>query len=322
MNRQRIVVLAGGLSHEREVSLRSGRRVAEALESAGHDVTVRDADASLLVDLEEDPPNCVIPLLHGEAGEGGALQELLELAGVAYVGSPPAAARAAFAKPIAKHLLAKAGLATPDSVVLGSSTFREAGANTVLRALLRHLGLPLFVKPASGGSALGCSAVFTAEDLPAAMVTCFAYGPVALVERYVAGREVAVPVVDMGSRPTALPAVEIRPAGGVYDYAARYTAGVTEFTVPAELPASLATECARVAETAHRSLGLRDLSRSDLIIEESGTVWFLEVNVAPGMTETSLVPLSVAAADLDLGSLLAGLSDLAVRRRVDSGERR
>lgn len=322
MNRQRLVVLAGGLSHERDVSLRSGRRVAEALESAGHDVTVRDADAGLLTDLQRDPPDCVIPLLHGEAGEGGSLQELLELARVGYVGSPPAAARAAFAKPIAKHLLKKAGLATPESVALESSTFREAGAATVLAALLDRLGVPLFVKPAAGGSALGCTAVFAPEDLPGAMVTCYAYGPVALVERYVAGREVAVPVVDTGAGPTALPAVGIRPAGGVYDYAARYTAGATEFTVPAALPASLAADCAQVAETAHRSLGLRDLSRSDVIIDDSGTVWFLEANVAPGMTETSLVPLSVAAADLDLGCLLAQLSERAIQRQRASGKSR
>jgi D-alanine-D-alanine ligase len=314
MSRQRLVILAGGLSHERDVSLRSGRRVGEALAEAGHEVTVRDADASLLVDLQSDPPDCVIPLLHGQAGEGGSLQELLQLAGVAYVGSPPSAARAAFAKPIAKHVLARAGLATPESVALESSVFREAGASTVMAALVRRLGLPLFVKPAAGGSALGCTAVFAPEDLPAAMVTCFAYGPVALVERFVAGREVAVPVVDIAGQSSALPAVAIRPASGVYDYAARYTAGATEFTVPADLDARVAAECGRVAETAHRVLGLRDLSRSDLIIDESGTAWFLEANVAPGMTETSLVPLSVAAADLDLGSVFARLSVQANRR--------
>src|SRR5262249_15962309 len=124
---------------------------------------------------------------------------------------------------------------------------------------------------------------------------------------FAAGTEVAVPVVDDGSGPRALPAVAIRPDGAIYDYTARYTAGSTEFTVPAELPGAVLEECARVAVAAHEALGLRELSRSDLIGGEEGTVWFLEVNVAPGFTETSLVPLSVEAAGLDLGEVLASL---------------
>lgn len=318
MSRLRVLVLAGGLSHEREVSLRSGSRVAAALEAAGLDVTIRDAGADLLVDLQRDRPDCVVPLLHGEAGEGGSLQELLELADVAYVGSRPAAARAAFAKPVAKHIVGEAGLLTPDSVALEATTFREVGASVVLAALVERLGLPLFVKPAAGGSALGCSAVFAADDLPGALVTSFAYGPLTLVETYVEGTEVAVPVVDTGVGPVATPVVGIRPEGGVYDYAARYTAGATEFAVPARVSAELAAECARVAETAHRSLGLRDVSRSDLIIDSAGAVWFLEANVAPGMTETSLVPLSLQAAGQTVGEVMGQLCALAASR-VASG---
>jgi D-alanine-D-alanine ligase len=318
VSRRRVVVLAGGLSHEREVSLRSGARVAAALEEAGLDVTVKDVGADLLVDLQEDRPDCVVPLLHGEAGEGGSLQELLELAGVAYVGSRPAAARAAFAKPVAKHIVRRAGLLTPASVALEATTFREVGASVVLAALVERLGLPLFVKPAAGGSALGCSTVSTADQLPGAMVNCYAYGPLALVERFVDGTEVAIPVVDTGGGPAAMPAVQIRPEGGVYDYAARYTAGATEFVVPAEIPPDVAADCARVAETAHRSLGLRDLSRSDLIIDAAGAVWFLEANVAPGMTETSLVPLSLSAARHTVGEVLERLCVLAETRFVES----
>jgi D-alanine-D-alanine ligase len=146
------------------------------------------------------------------------------------------------------------------------------------------------------------------------MVNAFAYGPIALVERLVEGQEVAVPVIDTGEGPRALPAVSIHPDGGVYDYTARYTAGSTEFVVPAKLPDALAEECARVAVTAHEALGLRDLSRSDLMIDADGTVWFLEVNVAPGLTETSTVPLSVQAAGLDLGALVETLIRAAVAR--------
>ncbi len=311
---QRVVVLAGGLSHEREVSLRSGRRVADAMSAVGVEATVRDVDSELMPWLRREQPDCVIPLLHGEVGEDGALREILELAGAAYVGSTPAAARLAFDKPIAKQVISKAGIRTPASVALPADTFREVGAASVMAALVERLGLPLFVKPAQGGSALGCTAVDSAAALPAAMVSCFAYGSVALVERKVAGVELSVPVVGSANGAEALPAVEIRPDGGVYDYTARYTAGATEFVVPADVSEQVATASARVALTAHGVLGLRDLSRSDLIVDTDGEVWFLEVNVAPGMTETSLVPLSVDAAGLDLGQLMATLAKEAATR--------
>jgi len=314
MSRPRVVVLAGGLSHERDVSLRSGRRVAEALESAGVESSVRDVDAGLLDWLRRERPDCVVPLLHGDAGEDGALQEVLDLAAVPYVGAAAAAARVAFDKPIAKHVVAAAGLRTPASAALPADTFREVGAAAVMAAVVDRLGLPLAVKPARGGSALGFGVVRDADDLPSAMVSCFSYGPVALVEQYVEGVEVAVPVFDVDDRATAFPAVEIRPDGGVYDYTARYTAGATEFVVPAALDDAVAAECARVAETAHLSLGLRDLSRSDLIVDADQQVWFLEVNVSPGMTETSLVPLSVEAAGLDLGKVFAELCVRAAGR--------
>jgi D-alanine-D-alanine ligase len=310
----RVVVLAGGLSHERDVSLRSGRRVAEALRDAGLEVEERDVDATLLPALHRDRPGCVFPLLHGETGEDGALREVLELLDLPYVGATPGACRIAFDKPVAKTVVCRAGLAVPDGVTLPHETFREIGAAAMMEALVTRLGLPLVVKPVRGGSALGCTVVRDGADLPGAMVGCFAYGPVALVERFVAGTEVAVSVVDTGSGPHALPAVEIRPDSGVYDYSARYTAGSTEFVVPAKLSVEVADACAQVAVSAHQTLGLRDFSRSDLIVDDDGRVWFLEVNVAPGMTETSLVPLSIEAAGLDLGDLCADLVRAAVVR--------
>ncbi len=311
-----MVVLAGGLSHERDVSLRSGRRVAEALRDVGVDVEVRDVDARLLTTLRDEPPLCVLPLLHGETGEDGALREVLELLEVPYVGAPPSACRAAFDKPVAKVLVAGEAVRTPRSVTLPHEAFRELGAAAVMRLMVGSLGLPLIVKPARGGSALGCTAVRQEDALPGAMVTAFAYGATALVEQLVEGTEVAVPVLDTGSGPQALPVVSIEPDGGVYDYTARYTAGSTRFEVPAKLADEVAAECARVATAAHRVLGLRDLSRSDLMVDAEGTVWFLEVNVAPGLTETSTVPLSAHAAGLDLGELMVDLVHAAVARRA------
>ena len=305
------LVLAGGLSHERDVSLRSGRRVADALRSVGVTVEVQDADASLLERL--GPYDACLIALHGGAGEDGALREVLDLAGLPYVGSTPDACRLAWDKPTAKALMRRAGLRTPEAVVLPHASFRELGAAAVLERLVARLGLPLMVKPGRGGSALGASVVETAEDLPAAMVGCFSYGEAALVERFVDGIEAAVTVIDTGNGPQALPVVEIRPLSGVYDYAARYTAGQTEFFAPARLTPAQADAVAAAAVAAHEVLGLRDLSRVDLIVTPDGPS-VLEVNVAPGMTETSLLPMAVEAAGLSFGELLRDLLQQAVSR--------
>ncbi|MDT7539087.1 MAG: D-alanine-D-alanine ligase [Actinomycetota bacterium] len=308
------LILAGGLSHERDVSLRSGRRCADALRHAGYDVEIRDADASLLPSLTESSYDAVLIALHGGAGEDGALRQVLELTGVPYVGSTPDACRAAWDKPTAKATAVAAGLSTPESVTLPHATFRELGATNVLDRIVAHLGLPLMVKPARGGSALGCTAVDKPDELPAAMVQCFSYGEAALIEQLVTGTELAVTVLDGPDGPRALPAVEVHPLSGVYDYTARYTAGQTEYFAPARLSSTVAAEVSRVAVAAHAALGLRDLSRVDLIVDASGVVQLLEVNVSPGMTETSLLPMAVEADGLELGVVLGELLERAARR--------
>jgi D-alanine-D-alanine ligase len=298
----RIVILAGGLSHERDVSLRSGRRVADALRGVGVDVTVHDVDADLIPALTQSRPDLVWPLLHGASGEDGSVRDVLELLDLRALGTGPRASRIAWSKPIAKTVVQRAGLTTPEFVTLPQSLFRELGASRVLEAMVGRLGLPLVVKPSRGGSALGVSFVTSVEDLPRAMVACFAYGDTALIERAIVGTEVAVSVIDTGDGPHALPAVEIV-TDGPYDYDARYNPGRTEYFAPARLAPDLARRVADVAVSAHRALGLAHLSRSDLIIDDSGTAHFLEVNVAPGMTETSLFPQAAEAAGHNLGDL-------------------
>src|ERR1700744_1755019 len=224
-----VIVLAGGLSPERDVSLRSGRRVRDALDEAGVDARIADADAGLIPALLADGPSAVFPVIHGSYGEDGAIREILNLVGVPYVGSVASACRGAFDKPTAKAPVAASGLAPPDSVALPREIFHDLGANAVIERILTRLGLPLVVKPARGGSSLGASPVHTAAELPTAIVSCFAYGDNALVERFIAGTEIGASVVDLGDGPRALPAVEIVPGAGQYDYAARYTAGQTEF---------------------------------------------------------------------------------------------
>jgi D-alanine-D-alanine ligase len=273
-----------------------------------------DVDATLLARLRSQAPDCVIPVLHGAAGEDGALRDVLHSLNIPFVGSIASACRLAFDKPVAKTLLTNAGVNTPASVALPHSTFRELGASEVLAAVLDAVGLPLIVKPTKGGSALGAALVHEAAQFPAAMVGSFAYSDVALMESWVHGVEVAVSVLDTPTGPQTLPLAEVVPLSEIYDYTARYTAGTTEFFVPARLSTEVAQRCADVALTAHRVLGLRDWSRTDLIVDAAGTPWFLEVNVAPGMTETSLFPQSLAAAQLSLGEITAQLVHTAINR--------
>ncbi|WP_222266718.1 D-alanine--D-alanine ligase family protein [Modestobacter marinus] len=303
----RTLVLAGGLTFEREVSLSSGSQVVEALTRAGIDAELHDADAELLPGLSAAPVDAVFIALHGATGEDGALRAVLDLAGVPYVGSPAAACRLAWDKPAAKSVVRSAGVATPDWVALPHSTFRELGAGAVLDLIVARLGLPLMVKPASGGSSLGVQKVSRVEDLPATMVSCFAYGDTVMVERFVEGVELALSVVDLGDGPVALPAVEIAPESGVFDYTSRYTPGLTEYHAPARVPEDVAERAAAVALRAHEALGLADLSRTDAIVGPDGEVHFLEVNVSPGLTETSMFPMAVEAAGYRLGDVLGTL---------------
>ena len=308
-----VAVLAGGISHERDVSLRSGRRVADSLAEHGIEVTIRDPDAGLLGFLAETRPDVVWPALHGASGEDGSLRSLLDAIGIPYVGSRPGGARLAWDKPTAKTLVSRVGVSTPRSITLPRDTFRELGAASVLDSLTDFLPVPLVVKPARGGSAQGVSIVTDAAELPRAMVDAYTYCDVALIERQVVGTEIAVGIIDSGDGPVALPAVEIEPLSGVYSFEARYNAGETRFFTPARLDESVATAAADAAIAAHSALGLRHLSRVDMIVDASGEAQFLEANVLPGLTETSLMPLALEAAGHDLGWVYQALAEAAIR---------
>jgi len=307
-----VVVLAGGISHERDVSLRSGRRVADSLLEHGIEVELRDPDASLLGYLRDNRPDVVWPALHGASGEDGALRGLLEFLDIPFVGSRSGAARLAWDKPTAKTLVARAGVATPRSITLPRDAFRELGADAVFDAIHDELPLPLVVKPAQGGSAQGVTIVDDAAGLPRAMVDAYTYSDVAIIEQRISGTEIAVGIIDTGEGPVALPAVEIEPLSGVYSFEARYNAGETRFYTPARISDEIAAQAAQAALTAHTALGLRHISRVDLIVDGAGTPWFLEANVLPGLTETSLVPQALEAAGHDLGWVYAKLAEAAV----------
>jgi D-alanine-D-alanine ligase len=305
-----VLIVCGGLSHERDVSLSSGHRVGGFLEEAGWKVAFHDMDSELLPYLSSSStrPDIVWPLLHGANGEDGSIRDILEMEGLPYIGSRAKASRTAWSKPIAKNVVRKlGGLSTPHSVTLPESMFRELGANKVIDLLVQSLGLPLFVKPTMGGSALGCTLVTNADKLPEAMVTCFAYGDVALVEQAVTGTEVSVSILEINGTLEVLPPLEISTPNGTYDYDARYTPGPTDFYVPARLPESVLESLKTAAVSAHKTLSLRDISRTDFIVDADGVPQFLESNVTPGMTDTSLLPQAAVAAGHQLPQLYSRL---------------
>jgi D-alanine-D-alanine ligase len=311
----RIMVLAGGISHERDISLKSGRRVADALTEYGASVELREPDENLLANIKKDKPDVIWPVLHGASGEDGALRDILALTGVPYVGAGPEGARLAWDKAVAKILVAGQGIQTPASVTLPKETFKELDAQSVLKAISSSLALPIVVKPAKSGSAQGVTMVTKADQLAQAMIDAYVYCDVAIVEKAVVGTELAISVIDLGAGPIALPAVEIEPIAGHFGYQERYTAGETNYYVPARLTKAVAEKAAAMAISAHNALGLRHLSRIDMIVDKKGTPWFLEANVLPGLTETSLLPQAVLAAGHSLGEVYHSLAVAAIRGR-------
>ena len=309
----RVAVLAGGRSPEREVSLRSGHRVVTALASIGHEADLIDpGEAPLAETLAERAPDVCYLTLHGKEGEDGTVQRLLELLGIPYTGTGPYDCEIAFDKVLAKDALRRAGVSTPAWAVVEDRALRDLGAGSALAAVVDRVGLPCVVKPSRSGSAMGVGFVERASDLPAAVMAALSFSGAAVVETKVEGSEVAIGLVGTPWEP--LPLVEIVPKGGVYDYAARYTAGATEYFAPARVSQEVAAACAAGATTAALALRLRDVTRVDAIVDADGRPWILEVNVAPGMTETSLLPMAAQAAGRSLADLCDGVLRSALAR--------
>lgn len=312
-NKLKIQILAGGISHERDISLKSGRRVADALTDFGAEVVIREPDHNLLANIKKDKPDVIFPCLHGASGEDGALRDILSVSGVPFVGATAAGSRLAWDKAIAKVLVSREGVSTPASITLPKDTFRELDAEEVLKTVAAAISLPVVVKPARSGSAQGVSIVKTQAELNRAMIDAYVYCDVAIIEKYVEGTELAISVVDLGAGPIALPPVEIEPRDGKYGYHERYIAGETNFYIPARIKSSVIEEASAMAIKVHEILNLRHLSRVDVIVDKKGIVWFLEANVAPGLTETSLLPQSISASGNSLGEVYYSLAEAAKR---------
>jgi D-alanine-D-alanine ligase len=312
----RIAVLKGGTSLERQVSLRSGARVEDALERLGHDVLPIDAGADLIERLREVAPDAAFVAMHGRDGEDGTVQELLEILGIPYTGSGVLACVRSIDKVLAKHLLLEARIPTPEFFAFSETAFRQLGAADTLPAIEERLDFPIVVKPASGGSALGIKFAGRAEDVPGCLVSAFAYDQKVLLERHVRGRDLAVSVVEGRDGPHALPVVEAVPRDeDFYDFEARYEIGRTDFVCPAALSEEHTARARALAVGVYKLFGFYGFGRVDLMLDDqSGELYVLEANAIPGLTETSLLPQAAEAAGIDFDSLVGRILDLAFER--------
>ena len=335
-----VAVLMGGESEERGVSLASGCEVAAALRTAGHRVTSVDAAAGVIpaalerrilasgigraeVPLPAPRAPHVLPegevirsepalaqvdvvflALHGGAGEDGTIQTLLEVAGIPYAGSGPVACALAMDKDLTKRLLRDAGVATPDWIA-GAAPGDEVVA---------RLGLPVIVKPASGGSSVRLALARSVREVDEAAVVAGGGGDVVMYEAYVSGREFTVGILDG----EALPVIEIEPVRELFDFDCKYDQGMAVETAPARIPRELANDLQARALRVHRVLGLRHFSRVDFIVDEQGRAWCLEANALPGLTANSLLPKGAGAAGIDFPQLCERISRLG----LEAGARR
>ncbi|QIN82092.1 D-alanine--D-alanine ligase [Rubrobacter tropicus] len=309
----RVAVLRGGHSMERDVSFVTGRRVQHALERLGHEVHPLDVEETTTGALMELSPDAAFICLHGPGGEDGTVQALLETLGVPYTGSGPLSSIRCMDKDYAKRALRAAGIPTPPSRTFLRRAMNEMGASAALDVAADSLGYPLVVKPAREGSSFGLSRVEGPDGILDAVYEAFGYDAKILLEGWVDGTEVSVPILEpAGEEPSVLGLVEIRPREGAYNFEAKYTPGATDFAIPAEVAPETAARLRETALTAYRTLGCSGYARVDTIVE-SGTPQVIDVKTIPGFTETSTFPLAAEASGLTFEDLVETILDAALQ---------
>lgn len=299
----RVAVLSGGPGFERLVSIAGAERVVHALGELGHRAIQIDVGRDLVEQLTDARPDAAIIVMHGSVGEDGSVQSVLEALNIPHQSPSAVACRRCWDKAIAKGLLADAGIAVPDGVVFDRQPFSALGAARALAPIAERLGLPLVVKPARSGSALGVNRAANFQQLASAMIGAYSFDDAVVVERFIEGRELAVSVING----EALPIVEILPQDGpeAYDFEARYSIGLVKYECPTSLDAETAARVAKTALDSAKALGVEGISRVDLILTPEGVPTVLEVNAVPGMTDTSLFPMAASAAGLSFAQLVA-----------------
>jgi D-alanine-D-alanine ligase len=310
----KVAVLKGGRSLERQVSLRSGARVEDALISIGHEVVPIDVGADLVGRLAREAPEVAFLALHGPGGEDGTVQELLEILAIPYTGPGVAGCMRCMDKVVSKQEMRSAGVPTPDWVAFNATAFRELGAADALEEIEARLGFPLVVKPAAQGSSLGVRFAAERDQVPEALVAAFSYDDRVLLERHVEGRELAISLLDG----EALPVVEAVPtAEDRFNYEARYEIGRTRYVCPAELDPGETDAAQEAARRTYEVLGCAGFVRVDVMLAESGPA-VLEVNAVPGLTDTSLLPMAAEAAGISFEEFCGRAVELALVRGRES----
>jgi D-alanine-D-alanine ligase len=308
----RVAVLRGGTSMERDVSFVTGRRVQHALERLGHEVHPLDIEETTTGTLMELGPEAAFICLHGPGGEDGTVQALLETLGMPYTGSGPLSSIRCMDKDYAKRAARAAGIPTPTFRTFFRRAMNDMGAAAALDTAANTLGYPLAVKPAHEGSGFGLSRVEESDELLDAVYEAFGYDAKILLERWVDGTEVSVPILEpAGEEPRALGLVEIRPREGAYNFEAKYTPGATDFAIPAEIPPEAAANLEETALATYRALGCSGYARVDTILADD-TPWVIDVKTIPGFTETSTFPLAAEAAGISFESLVETILEAAV----------
>ena len=301
---KKVAVLCGGDGQEREVSLRSGRAVCDALNETGEfEAELLDLKALAEVSKVKDYDGAFIAM-HGDWGEGGILQQKLKDLGIPYTGSGPEASALAMNKWKAQEVFKKEGMRTPNAL-LWPQSFADVKAK---------FGLNVVVKPCSGGSTVGLSIIHGLTELAltkAAYLARDSYKGDVIIEEYIDGRELTCAVWDNHGKTEALPIIEIKPHEGFYDYANKYTAGATEYIVPAKLTEEEISQVSEMAVKAHKVLGCSGYSRSDFRLSNDGKAYILEVNTAPGMTATSLVPKAARAKGISMSEFVKIIMQMA-----------
>jgi len=300
----KVAVLMGGPSREREISLRSGQAVSQALRKLGYDVLEITEMENLAARLLKERVQTAFIALHGRFGEDGTVQKILEDVKIPYTGCGPEASFVAMNKNLAKEKFEKAGLKTPQWVTGYFETFEK------LKHSVGQMRFPIVLKPVDEGSSIGLEIIKDSSVLMAAYERIANVSKNILIEEFIQARELTVGI--LGERP--LPVVEIRTGRNFYDFVAKYTPGHTEYIVPADLSESQKKSVQETGLKAHEALGCRDLSRVDILMDLQGVLWVLEVNTIPGFTERSLLPKAAWAAGISFESLCDQILVMALKR--------
>jgi D-alanine-D-alanine ligase len=291
LKNKKIAVLMGGISSEREISLLTGKAVLKALKQKGFNAMDIDIDRNAAESIKKANPDIAFIALHGTFGEDGAIQGILEYAGIPYTGSGVLGSSIAFDKLTSKAILMHKNIPTPEYKILDKQ-------NT--DALSTPPFMPCVVKPPNQGSSIGIGIVRKTEQWAPALEEAFKYSDEILVERFIDGKLLAI-----GVKPDkSLPIVHIEPKSGFYDYEAKYTVGKTEYHCPADLDEETTKICAQVSLGAYRALNARGFARVDVILDEKNTPYVLELNTIPGMTPTSLLPMAAKKDGLEFDDLV------------------